>query len=220
MTTDTTVTPEKKLTGAALAAPGATVGTTTREQELLEEFKSGLDPASATALTMQVEALTAAQAGMEEEIHLLTIRAETAEASYDEQKTLRIAAEKKAAAKVTRAPAPARPRKIEAPKESLAREELQFRLAGEELIEIVLSDGAREVAGIDPIVVSGDVWREHPLGLLLREPVTIEGPAPAGATIAGYGLLIGGKVVAYTERSEPLKVTPGQKMSLADDIYF
>lgn len=157
-------------------------------------------------------------------------RATDAEARADKAE----AALTKAKARVKTGDAPTRPRKLaamvddDASRTTVAerREALQKLIADADKVEIAFSDGKKEIAGLAPIVVEGDVWREHTLGLMLRDPVTVAGPAPSaggGGTsvaIAGYALLLDGKQVAYTVRSDALNIAPGQKISLQDDIYF
>lgn len=94
--------------------------------------------------------------------------------------------------------------------------------ADDKRVEIVVSDGTHTVTGIPPIVISGDVWRQHPLGRMLREPIKIEGPHTGGTpfVIHGFGLLIDGKQVAYCERPDVVQVAAGQTVNFADDIYF
>lgn len=196
--------------------------TKTREQELMEEFKAGLDPAGAAAMAARVDAL-------EEQVHILTVRAETAEASYDEQKARAEKAEKAATAtktKVTRGDTTPKPRKFGPVDDGLSGDALVEALrqadANDKPVAIVVSDGTREVTGIPPIVVTGDVWRPHMLGLMLKEPVKVDGAQPGGTSfmVAGFALLIDGKQVAYCRRSDVVQVAPGQTVSFADDIYF
>ena len=100
-------------------------------------------------------------------------------------------------------------------------EELRFRIAAAETVEIAFSDGKKEVAALGRQVVSGDAWKDHPLGLMLTEPVEIQGPAAGSASVGfeGYALLLDGKPVAYTKR-DPLMVAGGGKLKLENDIYF
>lgn len=127
----------------------------------------------------------------------------------------------KAKTRVTRTPAPAKPRTIAPVKDGLSGDKLAEAIAAAGEVEIAFSDGKREIAGIDLIQVEGDAWKPSLHGLMLREPVEIAGPAKGpGFQIAGYGLLLDGKLVAYTARSSPVNVPVGGKVRLADDIAF
>jgi len=111
-----------------------------------------------------------------------------------------------------------------------AVEELEHRIghtfADRDLLERALThasvgDGAREVPGIAPITVTGEAWKRHAFGVMLTEPVHLEGPQGGASTrIAGYALLLDGKQVAWCERSMPLPIAPGQRVTIADDILF
>ncbi len=129
----------------------------------------------------------------------------------------------KARAKIERASAPAKPRKLGEIAESkqLTGDELREAIEEAETVEIAFSDGDREIGTIAPAIVSGDAWKVHPRGLMLAKPVTIEGSgAPSSVEIGGYALLIDGKQVAWSERSDKLRVAPGQRVDLVDDIIF
>lgn len=190
----------------------------TREQELLEEFKEGLDPNAAPQLAQRVAALEA-------ERDAANARADKAEK-----------ASKAAKAKVSRGEAPAKPRAIGAMKEGEALTDTARDGNGDKVtalsdaiakaeeagkpIEIVFSDGKKELTQVPPAVLSGPVWVDRMQGKFLRDPVVIEGSGSASFQIRGYALLIDGKQVAYTERSDPINVAPGTKVTLQDDIYF
>ena len=134
----------------------------------------------------------------------------------------KLAKSEKAAAKVTKAEAPPKPRKLGPIKEPIEGEALREAIAKAETVEIAFSDGKSEIAGLAPIAVEGDVWKPHAIGTMLREPVTLHGPqrGEAFAPIDGYALILDGKPVAYTKRSEPIKMAPGGTYRLDDDIYF
>lgn len=205
--------------------------TQTREQELAEEFQTGRDDGDVAQLQAQLETVTA-------ERDALQLALDAKEADWEAQRESLLkdtadalaardkaeAATKRAKAKVTQGDSPAKPRKLAAMKEGseLSGDDLREAIADADKVEIVLSDGTREIAGIPPIVVEGDTWKEHTLGYMLRDPVEISGPSvgDAGFQIDGYALLIDGKQVAYTKRSDPVNVAGGTKVSLADDIYF
>ena len=205
-----------------------------REQQLMEEFKAGLDKDGPIVLAQRVAELEAENKRLNEELDL----SEEEGASTDDQiRTLTEerdaaiaraeAAEKTSKAKVTKAPAPARPRKLGAvtgfvgDDQGSAADKLRAAIADADEVQIAFSDGTREVPGIDPIDIEGDAWRAHQFGTVLREPVDIEGPRDGSSvTIDGYALILDGKQVAYSRRSTPLQVAPGQRVQLRDDIIF
>lgn len=133
---------------------------------------------------------------------------------------------KSAKASVTRAATPAAPRKLKTMDDGLSGDDLTEALtkadAGGKTVEIAFSDGKREIEGIPPIVITGEVWRDHTRGKMLRDPVKVDGPTTGGSSVAidGYALMIDGKQVAYCQRSEPVRVNAGQTISLQDDIWF
>lgn len=206
--------------------------TMTREQELAEEFKAGLDPDAAGELAKRMAALEASQAEWEKQRESLledTAKAIDARNAADAERDAlqaKLDAAAKAEPKVAQGDKPAKVRNLGPVKEALSGDDLVAAMAKADedgdTVEIAFSDGKREIAGIPPKVVTGDVWRKHALGLMLRDPVTVEGPATGGSSvaIAGYALLIDGKQVAYCERADPVTVAPGQHIGLSDDIYF
>lgn len=187
----------------------------TREQELAEEFKAGLDPAGAAAMAARLET---AEATIE------TLRADLDAANAKADKADKAATAAKAA--VTRGEKSTKPRKLGPVDKGLTGDALSDAIAAADAdgkkVEIVLSDGKHEIAGIAPIAVTGDVWRDHTLGKMLKDPIVIHGPAmgETGFTIDGYALLIDGKQVAYCKRSDVINIAPGGQASIADDIYF
>lgn len=189
--------------------------TITREQELAEQFKEGLDPASAGAMALRLEAAEAMIAQLQSERDAANEQAEKAAKAATAAK-----------AKVTRSEVRAKPRKLGPIDDGLTGEALIEALskadADDKRVEIVVSDGALEVTGIPPFAISGDVWRDHPLGRMLRDPIQIQGQNTCGAPLMvhGFALLIDGKQVAYCERPEVVQVWPGQTINFADDIYF
>jgi hypothetical protein len=187
----------------------------------------GLDPEFAKELETATQQLSDLQTAFDaeraqwaaERESLLTDTAAALDARDKAEK-----AAKSAKAKVSTGDKPASPRKVGELKDgaSLSGDELRAAIATADKVEIVLSDGKREIAGTTPIVAEGEVWREHVRGYMLRDPVEVSGPqaGQAGFQIDGYALLIDGKQVAYTKRSDPVNVAGGSKVSLADDIFF
>lgn len=204
----------------------------TREQQLMNEFQAGLDKDGPIVLAKriaeleeQVTTLTAAQAGQDGELVKERERADAAELDRDQAIARAEAAEKDGQAaqgQLRRLGKPTKPRAIGAmpAEKSLTGDALRDAIDDADDIEIVFSDGKREV-GVPPVAVEGAVWKDHPFGLLLDRPIDIEGPDGAGSiSITGYALLLDGKQVAWRERSMPLQVAPGQRVQIADDILF
>jgi RyR domain. len=133
------------------------------------------------------------------------------DAANAKAKAAKVAAGEKASGK---------PRKL-AIIDQIDRDELRAKIAAADKVEILFGDGARD-SGVTPIVVEGDAWADHALGLMLREPVTIEGPGPGAQPyhVAGFALLLDGKQVAWSARPERLLVGAGQKYQLSNDIFF
>ncbi|HJO64972.1 MAG TPA: hypothetical protein QF469_06485, partial [Sphingomonas sanguinis] len=199
-------------------------------------FAQTYDPADATMasnhgnedallvdLNNQVAALKAAQTGLKDELVQQRERADAAELARDEATGRAEAAEKEGRAaqgQLRQLGKPTKPRTFGAMPDNkiLTGDALRKAIADAEDVEIVFSDGKREV-GVPPIAVEGAAWKEHAFGLLLDRPVDIVGPDGIGSTsIAGYALLLDGKQVAWRERSMPLQIAPGQRIQIADDI--
>jgi hypothetical protein len=132
-----------------------------------------------------------------------------------------VADAKAKAAKVAKGDKPTGPRKLSSSVAPLARDDLRKAIADADKVEILFGDGKRD-SGVTPIVVEGDAWVDHALGLMLNVPVTIEGPGPGAQPyqVAGFALLLDGKQVAWSSRPEPLLVGAGQKYQLSNDIFF
>lgn len=172
-------------------------------QGLVDQFKGGMSP-------------DAQQAFAE-----MTARAEKAEGERD---ALQARIDKaKASAKVAARDEPAKPRKLAALAEgkALDREALKAAIADADDVEIAFSDGRKEVAGVPPVGVTGEAWKDHALGLMLTEAVEIHGPATGQTAfvIEGYALMLDGKQAAFTPRA-PLNVSAGGTVKLENDIYF
>ena len=95
-------------------------------------------------------------------------------------------------------------------------------IAGASEVEIAFSDGRQEIAGLDPIRVEGDVWRASQAGLRLdlREPLEVIGPDKGAYELAGYGLLLDGKLVAYRPRIDVWRIAANQRVNLNGDVTF
>ena len=205
----------------------------TRDQQLLAEFKEGLEKDGPVVLAQRIADLEGEVKRLNDELDL----SEEEGSSTDDQ--IRIltkerddaiaraekaeGGEKKAKASLTKATTPAKPRKFGAIDDgkALVGDDLRKAIDDADEVQIAFSDGTREVLGIPPINVAGDAWGDHQFGTVLKEAATIEGPREGSSvTIDGYALLLDGKQVAYSRRSTPLQVAPGQRVSLANDIIF
>lgn len=223
--------------------------TKTREEQLQEEFKQALEEGGPIVLVRKIASLEDELAKTGDALDLAVKERDAAakradEAETDHSSALRRAneradtaekerdaavaradkaekGEKSAKAQVTKASAPAKPRKLGPIADSPASADVFKAISEAEEVEIAFSDGARELVGLTPRKVSGDAWRQHPNGLMLTKSIEIEGPALSKSlTIDGYALLIDGKQIAYSRRSSPLQIAPGQRVDLTDDIIF
>jgi hypothetical protein len=146
-------------------------------------------------------------------------RAEQLQADLAKAEKSRDAARARVAAG-TVAPAPRALKPVAADKR-LSREDLKAAIADADKVEIAFSDGKKEVRGLAPVIVSGEAWKDHAIGLMLAESVDLYGPAGGGGSysVEGYALLLDGKQVAFTAR-DPLTVGAGKHVRLTDDIAF
>jgi outer membrane murein-binding lipoprotein Lpp len=177
-------------------------------------FIAALDPAQSAGVHADVDAMQAKIEALTGEVETANARADKAERSA-----------KSAKASVKQGDGAAAPRKLKKLEDGLTGDELTEALskadADDKTVEIVPTSNGREIAGVPSTVITGEVWREHSRGKMLRDPITVKGPAEgAGFSIDGYALLIDGKQVAYQARPEPVRVAAGQSVSLQDDIWF
>lgn len=200
-----------------------------REQALMDEFKDALEKDGPLVLAQRVALLENELIQTGDALKLAVERAEAAEADRDQALELATraekereeaaAGEKKAKGEVTRLKAPAKPRKLAAGVQPSSGELADMIDAADD-VEIAFSDGKREVA-IAPIGVTGSAWKPHPRGFMLAHDVHLTGPETGpSVSIDGYALILDGKQVAYSQRSMPLQVAPGQRVTLSDDIIF
>ncbi len=91
------------------------------------------------------------------------------------------------------------------------------------VVEVAFSNGRTEISGLDPVQIHGDAWRVGVVGLQLTIPeLLVHGPGQgrSGYALAGYGLFLDGKLVAYRPRGEQLTIGGGATVNLAPDIVF
>lgn len=104
--------------------------------------------------------------------------------------------------------------------EQARRDALREQLQGADDVEIVqIDENGKEIAGSQPIHVSGEVWRDHAIGLMLDKPIEFRGSDQV-YKLAGFGLLIDGKQAGVQIRHEPVVVHAGQQVKLERDIAF
>lgn len=140
----------------------------------------------------------------------------TAERDALQAKLAKIEAEPKA----KRAPKVAKARKVGPVDGQPSLDELLELIGMAETVDIAFSDGEKEIA-IEPRRIEGKAWAMTAVGLVLRLPeFIVHGPLTGPATLAGYGLLLDGELVAFARRSEPLEVAPGRRMDLRNDVVF
>lgn len=176
----------------------------TVEKTLEEQFKDGLDPAGAVKMAERIDAL-------EERNKILTKERDDA-----------IAAGKAKPKTVTAKAAAPKPRKLGvlADDKKLDRDALRALVAASEDVEVAFVDTkGLEIRGSKPFAFSGNPWKDHSLGMMQSEPIEIVGEGPA-YEIGGYALIVDGKHVATSMRSEPINVVPGARIKLVDDVVF
>lgn len=133
----------------------------------------------------------------------------------------------RAKVKALEAEKPAKPRKAGRPKEEAAffdADDLLSMIASADDVQLLFSDGAKEIPGLLPVRIEGDAWVKRGNSVLLSglAELIIHGAAIGGQeySIAGYALFVDGKQAAWSERFEPLTVAPGARVSIKDDVIF
>lgn len=208
----------------------------TREQQLLEEFKAGLDKDGPVVLAQRVAELEGELANLKdaaesshETFNGQLAAADDRIAALTEERDAALeraakaeAAGQKAVAQVKKLTSPAKPRKLgPISSDLLDATALMEAIAEADEIQIAFSDGKKDVPGIAPVAVSGDAWKRHQFGVMLATPIELEGPQGSASTrVVGYALLLDGKQVAWCERSSPLPIAPGQRVTIVDDVLF
>lgn len=159
--------------------------------------------------------------------HLDRVQGELVEA---QDKLAGVTAERDALAKAASAAAKA-PRSTEVPTvkarkcraldDAFGAEDLLALIGDAETVELVFSDGTSEIPTLPARVIEGDAWVVTFAGLALRLPeLLIEGPGPGVLLLAGYGLFLDGKQIAWAARPEVLSIPPGARMNLQGDVLF
>jgi hypothetical protein len=117
----------------------------------------------------------------------------------------------------------AKPRAIKPPKDPLTGAALIEAIGKAGSIELIASDGKQEITGVEPLVLQAGHFAETQAGIgLTIASFEVTGP-PAGKAafaLAGWALLLDGKLVAYRDRGGTLQLGGGQKYNLAGDVIF
>jgi hypothetical protein len=106
--------------------------------------------------------------------------------------------------------------------------ELLEMMKGQEgLIEVVPSDGEKEILGAAYLVHGDHPWNTTLAGLKLETggDWLVHGPgygdvAKMATSVVGYGLFISGDQVAWSRRPDEIRLGPGTTLNLKDDVIF
>lgn len=127
------------------------------------------------------------------------------------------------AAQTSRGKAPAKARKIAPVDDQPKAQDLLELIGAAKTVEVAFSNGKTEMADLAPLVITGDAWAISLDRVKLNVPdLLVHGPGggePA-YSVAGYGLLLDGKLVAYSARSDALLIGANSQVNLKDDIIF
>ncbi len=187
------------------------------DARLVREENGGAADGPKPELTLQLTEARSQNEQLRSELEAMAVERDKAAARIAELEK-QLAAKSKG--KVTEKPAP-KVRKAGPLGEGKAMigEKLREAVRDGDEVEVVFSDGKKEIDGIAARAIDGDVWRDHALGWMLRDPVVVTG-ATVPVQLVGYALFIDGRQVAWTERTDPVNLAPGQSVSLENDIYF
>lgn len=126
----------------------------------------------------------------------------------------------KAKAAAYEAEKPAKARAIGPLKEEIAADDLLELVKAAEFVEVVFSDGKREITKLAPRRIEGEAWRVGIAGLGLTLPeLIVEGPG-GRCEVMGYGLLIDGELVSYRPCLDVLILSAGGRYNVAGDLVF
>ena len=104
----------------------------------------------------------------------------------------------------------------------LSKQDLLELIGAADRVEVAFSDGKTEIAGLDPMLIEGNAWVAGNNGLMLNQALIVYGPAQGqGAfSLAGYGLMLDGDLIAYATRGQPLNIGAGGTFDLSNDVIF
>jgi len=127
------------------------------------------------------------------------------------------------AARSKAAPKPAKLREIGPVADQPRGDDLLTLIGAADTVELVFSDGKREIGKLPPQLIEGDAWAQAANGVRLRGvSLPVYGPAHDQPSIrlAGYGLVLDGELTAYAPRIEVLELKASQHADLKDDVIF
>ena len=128
-----------------------------------------------------------------------------------------------AKARAKAAPKPAKLRAIGPVADQPRGEDLLTLIGAAETVELVFSDGKKELAALPPQLIEGDAWALAANGVRLRGvSLPVYGPAHGQPPIklAGYGLVLDGDLTAYSARIDVFALQPNAQADLKDDVVF
>jgi len=100
-------------------------------------------------------------------------------------------------------------------------EDLMAAIAAAGTVELLFTDGAREISGMPARVIEGAAWQVSIIGVALALPqLIVTGPGPQIIELKGYALFLDGKQAAWAARPDVLRIAPGATMNLAGDVVF
>lgn len=123
---------------------------------------------------------------------------------------------KAANAPKSRAAKAPKPRDCGPLKENFAADDLLELIKGAKRVEVAFSDGKKEISSLPAQVIEGDAWRIGVTGLQLTIPLEAKG----AVSLAGYGLFLDNKLIAYRARPDVLEISQDHVMQLAGDVVF
>ena len=89
------------------------------------------------------------------------------------------------------------------------------------MVEVVFSDGQREIADLAALAISGDAWKLMSHGLKLNLPeLELIGPQGTSYHLAGYGLFLDGQQAAWGPCVDPYTIGGGRRYNIRDDVFF
>lgn len=128
-----------------------------------------------------------------------------------------------AKARAKAAPKPAKLRAIGPVADQPRGEDLLTLIGAADTVELVFSDGKRELGSLPPQLIEGDAWAMAANGIRLRGvSLPVHGPAHGQPPIklAGYGLVLDGELTAYAARIDVFALQPNAQADLKDDVIF
>lgn len=194
--------------------------------------QNGVDlAAQVTELTAQVAELNAAAAELTVERDAALAKASDAERERDDlnakvaeltEQAATLSEQIRAASKKAKAVAnPSSKLRKAGPIENPQPSELAELIGMGDQVQVVFSDGKREIGALPALDITGRAWATRVTGLALCIPdLTISTVGGGAADLAGYALFIDGQQVAYAARIDVLRIAPGQTMNISNDVIF